>query len=108
MRWRLLTRLLGWDGKVCEGNALEWRSFVVDGTPAETFCRDQRGSGMTGPSDALLREVAHAVPSPFFTMDWGAREEGGFLLLEVGDGGVSGIPDHLDPKNLLTCLKRCS
>ena len=41
-------------------------------------------------------------------MDWSAREEGGFLLLEVGDGGVSGLPEHLDPKNLFACLKHHS
>jgi hypothetical protein len=81
------------------GAAAEWRAFVVDGAAALTFAR---GHGLPGgPPADLVAEVAAALPSRFASADFARREDGGWLLLEVGDGQVSGLPDGVRPDPLL-------
>lgn len=89
------------------GRAVEWRCFVVGGTPLPPFRRDEGAEGVAGaPEQALLRDAAARVGCAFWTMDWAVREAGGHLLLEAGDGGVSGIPEHIDPAPILRALGR--
>ncbi|WP_437515273.1 ATP-grasp domain-containing protein [Sorangium sp. So ce1099] len=45
---------------------------------------------------AELRALAARVKSRFFTMDVAALLHGGWTVIEVGDGQVSGSPDHAD------------
>lgn len=51
--------------------------------------------------DALAREM----PSPFFTMDVAQSTTGQWLVIEVGDGQVSGIPDGFEPLEFYRRLK---
>ncbi len=88
-----------------DGRALEWRSFVVDGVPVQTFCRNG-DAALEGPPAPLLRSTAERVPARFWTMDWARHRDGGWLLLEIGYGGVSGIPDEADPAPTLQAVAR--
>jgi hypothetical protein len=43
-----------------------------------------------------FRDVAATVRSQFFTMDIAKRHDGGWLIVELGDGQVAGLPEHGD------------
>jgi hypothetical protein len=45
-----------------------------------------------------FNEVAAHIDSNFFTMDVAKQKNGGWLIMELGDGQVSGFPErlHLD------------
>ncbi|MEK3873410.1 MULTISPECIES: ATP-grasp domain-containing protein [unclassified Paenibacillus] len=38
-------------------------------------------------------EIAKQIRSNFFTMDIAKTEAGGWIVIEVGDGQVSGLPE---------------
>ena len=59
------------------------------------------GVAVPAPGSDVLRAAASTVLCPFWTMDWALREDGRHMLLEAGDGGVSGIPEHVDPAPVL-------
>lgn len=87
------------------GRAIEWRCFVIGGIPLPPFRRDDGSKTIaSAPVEELLREAAKQVACPFWTMDWAMRKAGGHLLLEAGDGGVSGIPEHVNPTPILYAL----
>ena len=46
----------------------------------------------TGPPLGQFAEVAAAVRSRFFTMDVARRRDGDWMIVELGDGQVSGLP----------------
>lgn len=68
----------------------EWRLFSLDGTVVGCWPRD--GSPVDAPPDALVAEVAAALPSPFATADLARATDGRWWLMETGDGQVSGFP----------------
>jgi hypothetical protein len=75
----------------------EYRIFWLDGTPifwapywAECDNRDAR------PPIERFSEVAAAVRSRFFTMDVARRRGGEWMIVELGDGQVSGLPRQSD------------
>jgi sugar phosphate isomerase/epimerase len=45
--------------------------------------------------DAFI-EVARRVQSRFFTMDVAKRLDGEWMIVELGDGQVAGLPDRAD------------
>ncbi|EHQ30052.1 ATP-grasp domain-containing protein [Mucilaginibacter paludis] len=52
--------------------------------------------------------LAQGITSNFFSMDIARQKNGNLIIIELGDGQVSGIPDHTDQnefyKNLWSCL----
>jgi hypothetical protein len=58
-----------------------------------------------------LEEVARRFRNEFIAIDVARTAAGGWLILEVGDGGVSLLPPRVDPKafyqGLQECLSRC-
>ena len=56
-----------------------WGDAALSGVPAE------------------IREAARRVDRPFFTVDGARREDGGWIVMEVGDGQVSALPDAMSP-----------
>lgn len=73
------------------GPAHEHRAFIVRGQVVGCWPRSE-GPSPSPPSD-LLAAIAAAVPSPFASADLAQDSDGRWWLLEVGDGGVSGLPD---------------
>ncbi len=56
------------------------------------------------PSD-LFAEIAKKIPSNFFTMDVAQKENGDYLIVELGDGQVSGLPEKADAGEFYKSLK---
>jgi len=56
----------------------EFRIFFLDGEPLQEF---------------YYWEVAKKINSRFFAMDIAKVENGGWTIIELGDGQVSGLPD---------------
>lgn len=47
------------------------------------------------PQTSLFTEVAKQIKSNFFTMDIAQKENGDWIMIELGDGQVAGLPDDL-------------
>jgi hypothetical protein len=75
----------------------ELRAFCLDGRP---FQVSPSWPGVTGdppPLEGLLGASLRAVPSRLFTADLALTEAGGWIVVELGDGQVAGLPDAADP-----------
>lgn len=77
----------------------EYRLFYVDGKrllAAQHFDPSAYTAG--APFDpAAFDEAAARIPSPFFAMDVARTVDGGWIVIELGDGQVAGLPDSVDP-----------
>ncbi len=49
-------------------------------------------------------KIARRFSSPFITMDVGRLTDGSWKIIEVGDGGVSGLPAGLEPQRFYQSL----
>jgi hypothetical protein len=85
----------------------EYRTFWLDGVPidwapywGEGDDRDLR------PPIERFSGVAAAVRSRFFTMDLARRRDGEWMIVEVGDGQVSGLPRESDAVRFYEALVR--
>jgi ATP-grasp domain, R2K clade family 3 len=50
--------------------------------------------------------VAARVPSRFFTMDVAQRVDGSWMIVELGDAQVAGLPEHIDVASFYAALSR--
>jgi hypothetical protein len=66
---------------------------------------DEALSGQEASELDGFAELARQVKSSFFTMDIAKTREGQWLVIEVGDGQVSGLPAHVDIDSFYTVLK---
>ena len=77
--------------------AQEFRRFWLDGEPLATAAYWDEGEyNSTQPPDDLFATVARQVQSRFFTMDVARTLDGEWIIIELGDGQVAGMPEHLD------------
>ena len=60
--------------------------------------------GGTEPPIDRFAGVAAAVRSRFFTMDVARRRDGGWMIVELGDGQVSGLPREADADRFYSAL----
>ena len=51
--------------------------------------------GMAPPVDQFTK-IAAAVKSRFFTMDIAKRRDGDWMIVELGDAQVAGLPENAD------------
>ncbi|HEY7156951.1 MAG TPA: ATP-grasp domain-containing protein [Gemmataceae bacterium] len=76
---------------------LEYRLFFLDGRPllcAEYWEEgDYRGEG---PPVERFVDLAAKVRSRFFTMDVARQRGGDWMVVELGDGQVAGMPERAD------------
>ncbi len=75
----------------------EFRLFFLDGEPVfwTEYWEEGDYAGMSPPV-AQFREVAAAVKSRFFTMDIAKRRDGDWMIVELGDAQVAGLPENAD------------
>ena len=59
------------------------------------------------PGTQEFEEIAAGVASNFFSMDIARTREGEFIIIELGDGQVSGLPDALNGNEFYAALKKC-
>jgi hypothetical protein len=78
--------------------AREFRRFILGGQPLLTapYWPEVAGTG-DPPPDHLFGDVLARVESRFFTADLAEREDGGWMIMELGDAQVAGLPDGADP-----------
>lgn len=78
-----------------------WRGKLIASTPALRA---------PTPLESLEKwsEIARRVENPFISMDVARQLDGSWLVIEVGDGGVSGLPPAIEPKSFYSELLRLS
>lgn len=75
----------------------EWRIFFLDGAPILTAEYWEEGEyGVVAPPLGPFTELAGRVASRFFTMDIARQTDGGWTVIELGDGQVAGLPERAD------------
>lgn len=83
----------------------EYRAFVLDGVVRCTAPYwEEMEDEEPGPPATLFTDIAQRVQSRFFTMDVAQRKDGTWLIVELGDGQVAGLPDALAPANFYAAL----
>jgi hypothetical protein len=75
----------------------EYRIFFLQGRPLYSIQYWDEGEyGTTTPPIEQFADVAGRVQSSFFTMDIARRKDGRWIIVELGDGQVAGLPDKAD------------
>jgi ATP-grasp domain, R2K clade family 3 len=83
----------------------EYRAFWLDACPV--FWSPYWAEGEYGVSEPPIERfsgVAAAVRSRFFTMDLARRRDGDWMIVELGDGQVSGLPRESDAQRFYEAL----
>jgi hypothetical protein len=83
----------------------EFRLFFLDGEVllASEYWEEGEYADGAPPVDEFL-EVARRVRSHFFTMDVAKRLDGDWLIVELGDGQVAGLPERADAQTFYHTL----
>lgn len=85
----------------------EFRIFFIDRKLMAVFDYWEEGDyGDTKPSLDSFIEVAQNIKSSFFTMDIAKKKDGDWIIMELGDGQVAGIPENVDEVAFYQSLKR--
>src|SRR5262249_55874431 len=85
--------------------AREFRLFLLDGALVyRTEYWESAHYGEEAPPLDRFATLAARVESRFFTMDVAKRLDGDWLVVELGDGQVAGLPDHADPAEFYAAL----
>jgi hypothetical protein len=72
----------------------EFRCFFLDGEVLQLshYWAEGEYAG-EAPLIAEFQSIAATIQSRFFTMDIAQREDGTWIIVELGDGQVAGLPD---------------
>lgn len=57
------------------------------------------------PDTTLFENLATSIDNNFFTMDIARREDGNWVVIELGDGQVSGLPERRDTASFYKRLR---
>ncbi|CAM4302940.1 ATP-grasp domain-containing protein [Saccharibacillus endophyticus] len=85
----------------------EIRVFVLDGNPI--FVSTYWEAGEDAAFNAVLgefQEIIRSIESRFFTIDFAKTNKGPWIVLELGDGQVAGLPDDTNAERFYTELKK--
>jgi len=84
----------------------EFRLFFLDGQPVfwTPYWDEGDYAGLTPPVERFAA-VAGGVRSRFFTMDVAQRRDGGWMIVELGDAQVAGLPEHADVDEFYKALR---
>jgi len=75
----------------------EYRIFVLDGKPLYIVEYWEEGDYQKSlPPIDEFRDVMQNVKSRFFTMDVAKRKDGDWMIVELGDAQVAGLPESVD------------
>jgi hypothetical protein len=83
----------------------EFRIFFLDAQPVliSEYWDQGRYGDLQPPLERFL-DVAAKVQSRFFTMDVAKRRDDDWIIIELGDGQVAGLPERSDPGILYRAL----
>lgn len=62
---------------------------------------------LTKPNTTEFEKIAKVIQSNFFSMDIARQKNGDWVIIELGDGQVAGLPDRTDRNEFYTQLKKC-
>ncbi len=83
----------------------EFRLFFLYGELIEVFNYwDEGDYGNTRPDLDKFKEVGKTIKSNFFAMDIAQKKDGSWIIMELGDGQVSGLPDNADKTSFYKTL----
>ena len=83
----------------------EFRLFFLHGKLIQAFNYwDEGDYGNTKPDLDIFKEVGKRIKSNFFTMDIAKKKNGDWIIMELGDGQVSGLPDNADKTSFYKTL----
>lgn len=87
-------------------NTNEWRFFVIDGKIISSV-QNSNLKTTEQPNQLLILEVINLLKdkSRFFTVDFAQLENDSWVLIETGDGQVSGFPSDFNPIGFYNNLK---
>lgn len=75
----------------------EFRILVKDGTIIQAFNYwDEGDYEAISPNLSFLDSVITSIKSRFFSVDIAQQKNGQWIIVELGDGQVSGLPDNAD------------
>ncbi len=87
----------------------EFRLFFLNGNLIQTFHYwDEGDYGSSMPELIQFEAIGKRVKSNFFTMDIAKKKNEGWMVMELGDGQVSGLPDNADKSEFYGALKAYS
>ncbi|MFC3493989.1 ATP-grasp domain-containing protein [Glycomyces rhizosphaerae] len=86
------------------GRAAEARVWWVRGEPVVVGPHPDQPRTVVDPDLTGVAESVAALGCPFVTTDLAQRADGGWRVVEVGDGQVSDFPSGIDPEPLLRAL----
>ena len=66
---------------------------------------DEGEYGDTKPNMEMFKEIAKTIDSNFFTMDVAKKENGDWIIMELGDGQVAGLPENADKNEYYKNIK---
>ena len=85
----------------------EYRLFFINKQLIGIYDYWEEGSYKSERPDVKAFEaIAKTVESQFFSMDIARKENGEFVIIELGDGQVSGLPDTLNTFDFYSKLKQ--
>ncbi|MEO1260983.1 MAG: ATP-grasp domain-containing protein [Bacteroidota bacterium] len=85
----------------------EFRIFVKNGQIMTVFKYWDEGDYQD--ADPVVDEFEEVIPkikSNFFTMDIAKKKDGNWIIVELGDGQVAGLPDNADKDEFYNELKK--
>ena len=86
----------------------EYRLFWCDGQLLSATAYWEEGDyGEEVPPAEQFAAIARTITSRLFTMDIARRTDGEWIIVELGDGQVAGLPDRLDVTSFYTKLAAC-
>ena len=74
----------------------EWRAFYLKGALLCACRNSNQPATASKPPEALVLECAN-LGSPYYTVDFAERADGSWIVVETGDGQVSGLATAQDP-----------
>lgn len=84
----------------------EFRLFFLNGHIVQIFNYwDEGDYGDTKPDLKEFETIGKKVTSNFFTMDIAKKKDGDWIIMELGDGQVSGLPDNANKSNFYRSVK---
>lgn len=89
--------------KTFNGRHNEYRVFYANGkiiSITESVANDEF---TTQPPRELVEKYQH-LPSPFYTVGYAMLADGSWIVIEAGDGQVSGLSDHQDRAAFMSSL----
>ena len=96
-RYVPLASVDGAAGERDEHRLFFWRGRLIASAPYHDV-------DVADPPLAQFAPLGRAIASPFFSLDVARTIAGGWIVLEVGDGGVSTLPPTMDPRALYRAI----